>query len=65
MLFAIIIAALLCRPAPAQVPGDVYSAWTDTGYHLMMSDNGTPGDPEDDWVCDWEDNRTYTITILD
>lgn len=45
--------------------GDVYSAWTDTGMHLMISDNGTPDDLEDDFICDWEDNREFTITILD
>ena len=39
---------------------EVYEAWTDTGIHLMMSDNGTTT-PEDDIVIDWEDNRQFTI----
>ena len=45
--------------------GDVYSAWTEDGMHLMISDNGTPEDLEDDFICDWEDNRVFTITIED
>lgn len=44
---------------------NVYSAWTDTGIHLMISDNGTPEDLEDDFICDWEDNRVFTVTVLD
>ena len=39
---------------------NVYDAWTDTGVHLMMSDNGTDT-PEDDVVIDWETNRQFTI----
>lgn len=38
----------------------IYEAWTDTGVHLMMSDNGTDT-PEDDIVIDWETNRKFTI----
>lgn len=38
----------------------IYEAWTDTGIHLMMSDNGTET-PEDDIVIDWETNREFTI----
>lgn len=36
--------------------GDCYSAYTPEGVHLIMSDNGTPDNLEDDFVCDWEDN---------
>lgn len=39
---------------------NIYEAWTDTGIHLMMSDNGTDT-PEDDTVIDWETNRQFTI----
>lgn len=42
-----------------------YSAWTDTGIHLIMSDNGTPTDYSDDWIVDYEDNRNVKVTILD
>lgn len=42
-----------------------YEAWTDTGIHLMVCDNGTPDDYEDDWIYDWETNREFTITIHD
>lgn len=43
-----------------------YSVWSDDGHtHLIMSDNGTPGNCDDDWVVDWEDNREFTVTILD
>lgn len=43
---------------------NVYEAWTDTGIHLMMSDNGT-NTPEDDIVIDWETNRDFEIIVND
>lgn len=43
---------------------NVYEAWTDTGVHLMMSDNGTDT-PEDDIVIDWETNRDFEIIVND
>ena len=42
-----------------------YEAWTSTGVHLMINDNGTPNDFEDDWVFDWETNRTFTVEVMD
>lgn len=45
--------------------GNVYSVWAEPGLHLMMSDNGTPDDYDDDWVVDWETNRDIIITVLD
>ena len=43
-----------------------YDVWSDDGHtHLMMTDNGTPDDYDDDWVVDWETNREFTITIID
>ena len=42
----------------------IYEAWTDTGIHLMMSDNGTET-PEDDIVIDWETNRDFEIIVND
>lgn len=42
---------------------DCYSAYTETGVHLIMSDNGTPNDIEDDYICDYETNRIFEITI--
>lgn len=44
-------------PAPAW---NVYSAYTDTGIHLIMTDAGT-ADPFDDFIVDYEDNRAYEI----
>lgn len=42
-----------------------YDVWTGPGLHLMMSDNGTPDNFDDDFVIDWEDNRSVKITVLD
>lgn len=42
-----------------------YDAWTSGGYHLMICDNGTPNDPEDDYIYDWEDNRIFEISVKD
>lgn len=47
------------------VQASMYTVWTGQGLHLMMSDNGTPGNYDDDFVVDWEDNRQVKITILD
>lgn len=55
---------LLAVLSPASQP-NVYSAWTEDGIHLMISDNGTPDDFDDDFICDWEDNREFVVTILD
>ena len=63
MLIVLVLALLFHRPVAPEP--DIYSAWTDTGYHLMISDNGTPDDPEDDWVVDWEDNRDFRIIVND
>lgn len=58
--------AFFMASQPVQKPaGNVYSAWTEDGMHLMISDAGTPEDLEDDFICDWEDNRVFTITIED
>ena len=57
-----LVAVLLARP---KVEPQYYNAWTDNGYHLMMSDNGTPEDPEDDIIIDWEDNRKFEIEVED
>lgn len=63
MKLLLLLLALLAPAAPKK--GTCYSAWTETGTHLIMSDNGTPNDPDDDFVADWETNREYTITIND
>lgn len=44
---------------------DVYSVWAEPGLHLMMCDNGTPDDYDDDWVVDWEYNRDVMVLVLD
>ena len=65
MLKAIALHLMLAFFMASQPVGNVYSAWTEDGMHLMISDNGTPEDLEDDFICDWEDNRVFTITIED
>ena len=66
-MFKIIVMLILALAhKPAQPVGNVYSAWTeDDTIHLMISDNGTPDNLEDDFICDWEDNRDFTVTIYD
>lgn len=43
----------------------VYDVWASPGLHLMMSDNATPDDFDDDWVVDWETNRDIVVLVLD
>lgn len=43
----------------------VYDVWASPGLHLVMSDNGTPDDYDDDWVIDYETNRDVMVTVLD
>ena len=43
----------------------MYSVWAEPGFRLMMSDNGTPFDYDDDWVVDWEYNRDVVVMVLD
>lgn len=65
-MFKILVTLLLSVMTASKAPaGNVYSAWTEDGIHLMISDNGTPEILEDDFICDWEDNRVFTVTILD
>ena len=65
-MFKLIVMMILAITAPAEKPvGDVYSAWTESGIHLMISDNGTPDDFDDDFICDWETNRDFAVTIYD
>lgn len=45
--------------------GDCYSAWTEDGVHLIISDNGTPDDLEDDFICDYETNRVFEINVIE
>lgn len=66
MYHAIVLAmAFTTRHADAIPHDTVYSAWTDTGIHLIMSDNGTPDIFDDDVVIDWEDNRNFTVKVYD
>lgn len=62
MLHLAIIAILSL--AVTLAPGNnCYSAYTPEGTHLIISDNGTPGYYDDDFICDYETNINYTITI--
>ena len=37
---------------------ELYHVWSEQDtLHLVMCDNGTPDNRDDDWVVDWEDNR--------
>lgn len=65
MLRIMVTLLLSVFTAGRQPAGDVYSAWTQDGLHLMISDAGTPGNYDDDFICDWETNRDFTITIHD
>ena len=49
----------------AQPEDHVYDVWANPGLHLMMSDNGTPDDFDDDFVIDWETNREVAVFVLD
>ena len=33
---------------------ELYDAYDTAGRHLIISDNGTPADTDDDWIVDWE-----------
>lgn len=63
MRLVILIFAYIVR-AGAPTP-DVYDVWAEPNLHIMMSDNGTPGDYDDDWVVDWEDNREIEVCVID
>ncbi len=66
-MFKIIVAifAALAGASKPAAPHGYYDAWTSTGIHVFVDDNGTPEDFSDDWVFDWEDNRVFTITVID
>lgn len=55
------IATMVISPATQE---DTYSVWSED-IHLIMCDNGTPDDYDDDWVVDWETNRIVNIDIID
>lgn len=63
--------ALTATVAPMETRNDMYSGanvydvWAAPGLHLMMSDNATPDDFDDDWVIDWETNRDIVVLVLD
>ena len=59
---AIIIALIASVTITPQ--SNTYSVWSED-VHLIMDDNGTPDDYDDDWVVDWETNREVIVTILD
>lgn len=67
----IIAMALMATVAPVEKRYDMYSGagvydvWAEPELHLMMSDNGTPDDFDDDWIIDWETNRDIVVLVLD
>lgn len=62
--FLLLIATGRYNEDPAPV-WSAYDVWTESGIHLMMTDHGTPDDPFDDFVIDYENNRQVKVTILD
>lgn len=63
-----IIALVIFLGAAALFTSDIkaqndncYSAYTENGIHLIISDNGTPADFDDDFICDWETNVSFSI----
>lgn len=61
-MVALLIALLIQKPVATD---GMYSVWAAPGLHLMMDDNGTPDYYGDDWVADWEDNRSVTVKVWD
>ena len=57
-------AALFSSDTKAQ-NGNCYSAYTENGIHLIISDNGTPGELDDDFICDWETNVPFSISLTE
>ena len=62
---AMILILLASTTLRTQPYADVYSVWAEPGLHLIMSDNGTPDDYDDDWVIDYETNRVVTVKVWD
>ncbi len=62
IVLIMLVVTTLMKP---QTNGNIYSVWNSDGVHLMMCDNGTPTQYDDDWVVDWEDNREIVVTLLD
>ena len=66
MIIALItLKMILAIIATGFTGGDVYSVWTNNGLHLMICDNGTPDDYDDDWIVDWETNRDVIVIVCD
>lgn len=66
MIIALVALTTTVSPRVDMYHGSqVYNVWADSGLHLMMCDNGTPNDYDDDWVVDWEDNRDVMVLVLD
>lgn len=55
-VFSAVIAGMFLRFYSPHVDG-FYDAYRLQGLrvvHLIISDNGTPDDTDDDWIVDWE-----------
>lgn len=63
--YKVFLLLLIGSVRQAEAQGNIYDVWNADGLHLMMCDNSTPDDYSDDWVVDWEDNRSVKVTILD
>lgn len=67
MIKVILIAYLIVSAFIGNADHDFgsYDVWAGPGLHLMMDDNGTPDLYDDDFVCDWETNRTVFTFVMD
>lgn len=63
--YKVFLMLLIFDARQAQAAGNIYDVWNDNGLHLMICDNGTPADFEDDFIVDYEDNRSVKVTIMD
>lgn len=65
LIIGLIIGTLM-TPAKSLPVDDCYSVWSEGDrIHLIMCDNGTPDDFDDDWVVDWETNRDFHVEVYD
>ena len=62
----VLIIGLIIGTLMASTRDDCYSVWSEGDkVHLIMCDNGTPDDFDDDWVVDWETNRGFHVEVWD
>lgn len=63
MLLAFIFGITPQSALPQETGGR--SFWDGSGTRIFLSDNGTPGNYDDDFVADWENNREAEVFVFD